>query len=113
LQKKLPERFLDIAILCYEISKNFSSQNLQHCLKGKLSTAEKLRPIAQYQDEFYLSFNATVGRDVPIDSKWARKLDGRVEFWIPEKKRAVELLRDHEGIDEHCDRFNSTTGQYR
>jgi hypothetical protein len=83
-------------------------------LKGKLSTAEKLRPIeAQYQDEFYRSFNAAVGRGVPIDSKWARILDGRVDFWIPEKKWAVELLTDHDGIVEHCDRFNSLDGQYR
>lgn len=94
--------------------KNFSPRNLQHCLKGKLSTAEKLRPVeAQYQDEFYRSFNSTVGRGVPIDSKLARTLDGRVDFWIPEKKWAVELLRDHEGIANHCDRSNNPDGQYR
>lgn len=113
-QKDLPEHFKDIKRLCYEISKHFSPRNLQHCLKGKLSTAENLRPVeAQYQDEFYRSFNAAVGRGVPIDSKWARTLDGRVDFWIPQKKWAAELLRDHEGIIEHCDRFNNPDGQYQ
>lgn len=113
-KNKLPRRSRDLISLCYEILTNFSPRNLQHFLKGKLSTAEKLRPIeAQYQDEFYRSFKATVGLGVPIVRKWARNVDDRVDFWIPEKKWAVELIRNHEGIDEHCDRFNSPDGQYR
>ena len=34
-------------------------------------------------------------------------------FLDPRKEMGVELLRDHDGIDKHCDRFNSLDGQYR
>ncbi|KAK9237143.1 hypothetical protein V1525DRAFT_404725 [Lipomyces kononenkoae] len=100
------EAFPTIQSLCKEVLKHFSSKNLRHCVEGKLSTAAKLRPLeAQYQDEFYRAFNAVVGRGVPISSEWSRKGDGRVDFWIPQKRWGIELLRDHNRVTEHCDRF--------
>ena len=60
---------------------------------------------AQYQDEFYRSFNHLAGRGVPICSEWSRTSDGRVDFYIPEKKWAIELLRDHARVNEHISRF--------
>lgn len=81
--------------------------NLRHAVQGKkMSTAAKCRPVeAQYQDEFYRSFNLLAGRGVPICSEWSRTGDGRVDFYIPEKKWAIELLRDHDRVSEHISRF--------
>lgn len=100
------ERFPTIQSLCKEVLEHFSKRNLEHCTQGKLSTAGKLRPLeAQYQDEFYRAFNAVVGRGVPISSEWSREGDGRVDFWIPQKRWGIELLRDHNRVTEHCARF--------
>lgn len=81
-------------------------------MEGKLSTAGKLRPLeAQYQDEFYRAFNTVVGRGVPISSEWTGNGDGRVDFYIPQKRWGIELLRDHDRVAEHCDRFQES-GRY-
>lgn len=66
---------------------------------------------AQFQDEFYKAFNQVAGRGVPICSEWSRSGNGRVDFYIPEKKWAIELLRDHDRVDEHIARFK-TGGRY-
>jgi hypothetical protein len=42
---------------------------------------------------------------VPISSEWSQKGDGRVDFWIPQKRWGIELLRDHNRVTEHCNRF--------
>jgi len=60
---------------------------------------------AQYQDEFYGGFTHVAGRGVPISSEWSRTKDGRVDFYIPEKKWAIELSRNHDKVDEHISRF--------
>jgi hypothetical protein len=92
--------------LCKKVLENFSSNNLRHCTAGKLSTAGKLRPLeAQYQDEFYRAFNMVVGRGVPISSEWSRNGNGQFDFWIPQKRWGIELLRDHDRVNEHCNRF--------
>lgn len=88
------------------VLEHFSAKNLRLCVQGKLSTAGKARPLeAQYQDEFYRAFNAVVPCGVPISSERSRKGDGRIDFWIPQKRWGVELLRDHDRVDEHCNRF--------
>jgi hypothetical protein len=105
---KFPDKaFPTIESLCQKVFEHFSSKNLRHCMEGKLSTAAKLRPVeAQYQDEFYRAFNAVVGRGVPISSEWSQKGNGRVNFWIPQKRWGIELLREHNNVNEHCNRFN-------
>jgi len=71
-----------------------------------MSTASQPRPVeAQYQDEFYSGFTRVAGRGVSISSEWSRTKDGRVDFYIPDKKWAIELLRDHNKVDEHISRF--------
>jgi len=71
-----------------------------------MSTASQPKPVeAQYQSEFYRGFVHTAGQGVPISSEWSRTKDGRVDFYIPEKKWAIELLRDHGEVDEHISRF--------
>ncbi|KAL4916695.1 hypothetical protein BDW62DRAFT_211811 [Aspergillus aurantiobrunneus] len=86
----------------------------QHAAEGKkISTAAKCTPIeAQYQDEFYRSFNLLAGRGVPICSEWSRTRDGRVDFYIPEKKWAIELVRDHDRVCEHVSRFKAGGSYY-
>ncbi|KAE8379637.1 hypothetical protein BDV26DRAFT_291095 [Aspergillus bertholletiae] len=111
--KALPPRFTNLTQLCMEILPEFSRMNLKYSTTGQnLSTAAQFRPIeAQYQDEFYRAFNKVAGRGVPISTEWARTTSGRVDFFIPEKKWAVELLRDYNGVDDHIKRFKNG-GQY-
>jgi hypothetical protein len=106
------DAFPTLQVLCQAVLEHFSSTKLRHCTEGKLSTAGQLRPPeAQYQDEFYRAFNWVVGRGVPISSEWSRLGDGRVDFWIPQKKWGIEFLRDHSRVTEHCNRFREG-GQY-
>jgi len=71
-----------------------------------MSTASQPKPVeAQYQSEFYRGFVHTAGQGVPISSEWSRTKDGRVDFYIPEKKWAIELLRNHIKVEEHISRF--------
>ncbi|KAL4742128.1 hypothetical protein BDV11DRAFT_212133 [Aspergillus similis] len=93
--KPLPDRFDQLRTLCREVLENFSKISLKHAVEGKkISTAAKPRPMeAQYQDEFYRAF---------YDS---RSGNGRVDFYIPQKQWAIELLRDYDCVDEHISRF--------
>ena len=102
----LPARFDSLPKLCKEVLGEFS-MILRHSAEGKkISTASKPRPVeAQYQDEFHRGFVRLAGLGVPISSEWPRTKDGRVDFYIPEKKWAIELLRDHDKVDEHISRF--------
>jgi len=113
-QKPLPTRFNKLDELCMEILRGFSVMNLKHSTEGKkLSSGAKYRPVeAQYQDEFYRIFNKLVGRGVPICTEWSRTSNGRVDFWIPEKKWAIELRRDYNRIDEHISRFKEKGNYY-
>ncbi|KAL2820427.1 hypothetical protein BJX63DRAFT_313624 [Aspergillus granulosus] len=105
--RPLPSQFQTLRQLVMPILKGFSSTNLKNSFEGKiLSSAASYRPVeAQYHDEFYRVFNKVAGRGVPIRSEWSRTRQGRIDFWIQEKKWAIELLRDHNQIDEHIARF--------
>ncbi|ODM16145.1 hypothetical protein SI65_08579 [Aspergillus cristatus] len=109
MSQRLPARFDSLPKLCKEILSKFSIMNLRHSAEGKkMSSASQPRPLeAQYQDEFYRGFVHVAGRGVPISSEWSRTKDGRVDFYIPEKKWAIELLRDHGEVDEHISRFKA------
>ncbi|BCR83119.1 crinkler effector domain-containing protein [Aspergillus chevalieri] len=109
MSQRLPVRFNSLPTLCKEILSKFSIMNLRHSAEGKkMSSASQPRPVeAQYQDEFYRGFVHVAGRGVPISSEWSRTKDGRVDFYIPEKKWAIELLRDHGEVDEHISRFKA------
>ncbi|KAE8378205.1 hypothetical protein BDV26DRAFT_261958 [Aspergillus bertholletiae] len=112
-RKALPPHFTNLTQLCMKTLSEFSTMNLRHSTAGKnLSTAAQPKPMeAQYQDEFYRAFNKVAGRGVPISTEWARTISGRVDFFIPEKKWAIELLRDYNQVDNHIKRFKEG-GQY-
>ncbi|KAL4959659.1 uncharacterized protein BDV14DRAFT_184292 [Aspergillus stella-maris] len=105
--KHLPDRFDQLRTLCREVLENFSKISLRHAAEGKkISTAAKPRPMeAQYQDEFYRAFCNVAGIGVPLCSEWSRSGNGRVDFYIPQKQWAIELLRDYDRVDEHISRF--------
>jgi len=107
MSQPLPARFDSLPKLCEEILSKFSIMNVRHSAEGKkMSTASQPRPVeAQYQAEFYRGFVHTAGQGVPISTEWSRTRDGRVDFYIPEKKWAIELLRDHIEVNEHISRF--------
>lgn len=107
MSKPLPARFDTLLKLCKEILSKFSIMNLRHSAEGKkISTASQPKPVeAQCQSEFYRGFVHTAGQGVPISSEWSRTKDGRVDFYIPEKKWAIELLRNHIKVEEHISRF--------
>ncbi|EAW21873.1 uncharacterized protein NFIA_070440 [Aspergillus fischeri NRRL 181] len=97
----------------YEKDVYFSSSNLRYSSEGKiLSTGAQPKPIeAQYQDEFYRCFNKIAGRGVTICSEWSRTTNGRVNFYIPDKGWAVEIVREQDRINEHIMRFRKN-GKY-
>lgn len=109
MSKPLPADFDSLPKLCIEVLCQFSAMNLMHSAAGKkMSSASQPRPVeAQYQDEFYRGFIRAAGRGVPISSEWSRTKDGRVDFYIPEKKWGIELLRDHAEANEHISRFKA------
>ncbi|KAF7181039.1 hypothetical protein CNMCM7691_000168 [Aspergillus felis] len=83
--------------------------------QGKtLSSGAQPKPIeAQYQDEFYRCFNKIAGRGVPVCTEWSRTTDGRVDFWVPGQKWAVEIVREQDRINEHIRRFHKDGQYYR
>lgn len=104
---RLNSKYDSLRELCVDVLKEFSAATLRHTAAGKiLTSAAQSKPLeAAYQDEYYRCFNVIAGRGVPICSEWSRTKDGRVDFWIPEKKWAVELLREEDRVLEHISRF--------
>lgn len=104
---RLNSKYDSLRHLCVDIMKEFSAATLRHTAAGKsLTSAAQYKPLeAAYQDEYYRCFNVIAGRGVPICSEWSRTRDGRADFWIPEKKWAVELLREEDRVHEHISRF--------
>ncbi|KAI9371775.1 hypothetical protein BJX61DRAFT_510218 [Aspergillus egyptiacus] len=112
-EKNLPSEFQNLRDLTLAILREFSGSNLRNSAQGKkLSSGAQPKPIeAQYQDEFYRCFNKIAGRGVPVCTEWSRTTDGRVDFWIPGQKWAVEIVREQDRINEHIMRFHEN-GQY-
>lgn len=111
--KSLPPKFQNLRDLTLTILSKFSSSNLRHSAQGKtMSSGAQPKPVeAQYQDEFYRCFSKTAGRGVPVCTEWSRTADGRVDFWIPGRKWAVEFVQEHDRINDHITRFHKD-GRY-
>jgi hypothetical protein len=89
---RLNSKYDSLRDLGVDILKEFSAATLRHAAAGKiLTSAAQYKSLkAAYQDEYYRGFNVIAGKRAPICSAWSRTKDGRVNFWIPEKKWAVE-----------------------
>jgi ElaB/YqjD/DUF883 family membrane-anchored ribosome-binding protein len=70
-------------------------------------------PEAAYQDEMYCALNFEL-QNLPILSEYSHTKDGRVDFFIFDKKWGIELLQcgSISRITEHAARF-ATGGRYR
>ncbi|KAE8399221.1 hypothetical protein BDV37DRAFT_261238 [Aspergillus pseudonomiae] len=114
-KKRIPlnPRYAHLRDLCVDILKEFSAATLRHTADGKvLTSGAQYKPFeAAYQDECYRCFGVIAGKGVPICSEWSRTKSGRVDFWISEKKWAVELLREEDRVQDHISRFYKG-GQY-
>ncbi|KAJ8596641.1 hypothetical protein M405DRAFT_928653 [Rhizopogon salebrosus TDB-379] len=111
---KLPERVFKSShatplAFCIEVIRQFSSNNLVSQRKVGPTGAPR-PPEAQYQDEFYRCTHLISQGATTIFSEYALG-EGRVDFYIPQKRWAVELLRDGQKLVEHCGRF-LTSGRY-
>lgn len=98
--------FPSIQILCKAIIGQFSASNLRLSTEGKkITTAGVIRPVeSQYQDEFYRAFSSLLP-GITLSSEWARAGNGRIDFWVAAKNWGIELLRDHDRVEEHSGRF--------
>ncbi|PYH43412.1 uncharacterized protein BP01DRAFT_424946 [Aspergillus saccharolyticus JOP 1030-1] len=100
------ESVLQLRALFRAVLENLSRISLRHAVESKkLSTAAKPRLMeAQYQDKFYRAFYGVADMGVPLCSEWSRSGGGRVDFYIPQKQWAIELLRDEDRITDHVTR---------
>jgi hypothetical protein len=81
-------------IMCGHLESIFCCHSASHATGKILTSAALHKPLeAAYQDGVYRCFNVVAGRGVPTCSEWSRTKEGRVDFWIPEKKWAVELSK--------------------
>ncbi|OGM50981.1 hypothetical protein ABOM_000237 [Aspergillus bombycis] len=105
--RKMNPKYNTVQKLCVDVLGLFSACKLRHAADGKsVSSAALLKPIeAAYQSEFYRAFNDIAGIGVNIVSEWSQTNDGRVDFWISQKKWAVELVREKDRLLEHIARF--------
>ncbi|KAF8540140.1 hypothetical protein BDD12DRAFT_880931 [Trichophaea hybrida] len=84
----------------------FKKQSLQYAGNLKLEIgAIKRPPEACYQDEFYRALHEVLGFSTRVSSEWSGSNDGRIDFLLPDPGWGFELLRDGEGLSEHCERF--------
>ncbi|KAL4784923.1 hypothetical protein BJX76DRAFT_347377 [Aspergillus varians] len=112
-KKNMDSKYNTLQELCVDVLGQFSACSLRHAEDGQsLFSAALFRPLeAVYQDEFYRAFNNITGKGVNIVSEWSRTQDGRVDFWISERKWAVKLLREENRVPEHVACFH-LNGQY-
>lgn len=90
--------------------KEFSFKNLSS--EVRLSTAAVTRPVeAAYQDEFYRALHTVLGFSTKVTSEWSGDGCGRIDFWLPDVGWGIELLRDGDRLNEHCQRF-AVGGKY-
>ncbi|KAL2808384.1 hypothetical protein BJX63DRAFT_439458 [Aspergillus granulosus] len=112
-QSHLDPKYNCLQTLCADVLEQFSACSLRHTTDGRsITSAELFRPLeAAYLDEFYRPFTEIARKGATITSEWSRTKDGRVDLWIPEKKWAVEMLREGDRVEDHIRRFHPN-GRY-
>jgi hypothetical protein len=68
------------------------------------------RPVeARYQDEFYRAAHCVTHGGITITpeySAWTSPEEGRIDFFIPDKKWGIEILREGTNVNSHYMRFH-------
>lgn len=93
--------FPSITALCEAVSRRFSRKSLLRTHEPSAFS----KPEFKFHEEWYRAFNSLVGRGVAISSEWSFAGEGRIDFRIKEPGWGVEILRDGDRLDEHCNRF--------
>ena len=108
-QNPIPIQAPSLQEFVIQIIQRFSPRNLSQPRMVGPYYFQSL-PEAQYHDEFYrCCYDLTTGSLATLSEFGTAH--GRVDFYIPSKKWAVELLRDGQLLEQHHNRFSST-GQY-
>ena len=97
--------------VCLNAIQRFSPSTLQP--RSTLSPHRWGIPEAAFQDEMYCCLNYEL-RNLPILSEYSHTKDGRVDFYVFDKKWCIEVLQcgSKTGIAEHAARF-APGGSYR
>lgn len=100
--------FSSVDSLCEAVLRGFSRKNLCASVRGTSLS----RPVeSAFQDEWYRAFTCLMGHGVRLSSEWSQSSEGRIDFQIHDQGWGVEILRDGDRLQEHCERFMST-GKY-
>lgn len=98
-------RFQTIEALAEAALRHFSMAQLSSNAEV-LGSGARVRPIeAVYQDEFYRALHKVLRFSTRISSEWTEGSSGRIDFWLPDVKWGIEILRDGDQLGEHCQRF--------
>ncbi|KAL4883866.1 hypothetical protein BJY04DRAFT_183395 [Aspergillus karnatakaensis] len=107
--KPFPPKIQKLDDLALKILRQFSRATLEDALEGNpiFPPATMTSIKTTYQNEFYRGFNQIAGRGVPISREWSRTSDGRVTFYIPQKKWAIEIVSNlsDDNLKEYLGRF--------
>lgn len=117
-QEQFPaELFESLRDFCKKALQKFSAQFLWDAADGRrLSPVGDALPLeAAYQQEFMRAVSEGLGVRSGVWCEWTSTTHGRVDFYIPKMRWAVELLREgsQTSITQHTARFTSRDGQYR
>jgi hypothetical protein len=104
------DKYRTLASLALEVIRNFSSRSLS--APRTLGTGAVARPLeALFRDEFYAALRRVLRFAVKVTSEWSGDKGGRIDFRITDPKWGVALLRDGDGLREHCEMFKD--GAYK
>lgn len=108
-----PPPFSSLYDLCDGTIRRFQTARLANPARRAGPAFLERPPEAQYQDEFYRSHFEVTDGCVDISPEWASQRGlpaGRVDFYIPSMRWAIEITRDGNRLKEHSNRF--THGAY-
>ena len=93
--------FPSITALCEAVLRRFSQKSLLRTHEPSASST----PEFKFHEEWYRAFNCLVGRGVALSSEWSFAGEGCVDFRIKERGWGIEIVRDGDRLDEHCEWF--------
>lgn len=99
-------KFPNVETLAATVLKRFSQRALALSSAARLGTGGKIIPAeACYQNEFYRVLQTVLGFSSKVVSEWSGGGDSRIDFMIEDPGWGIELLREGDRLEEHCQRF--------